>query len=75
MECIQGTTINCILCELSHVIKHQKKILIINLSISGKLEIWKKNIFTGNLISSKPYLISGKLGIISGKQYYFLNLH
>ena len=54
----------CMSCYNNHTQHWQ---LIINLSISGKLEIWKKNIVTGNLISNKPYLISGKLGIIASK--------
>jgi hypothetical protein len=50
---------------------HQKKILIINLTVSSKLDIWKTDIFTRNLISSKPYPICGKLKIIWSKHIFF----
>ena len=51
--------------------KHQKKILIINLTVSSKLDIWKTDIFTRNLISSKPYPICGKLKIMWSKHIFF----
>ena len=41
------------------------------MSISGKLDISKRTLFTGNFITSKPYLLSGKLEIISSKSFFF----
>ena len=50
---------------------HQKKILIINLTVSSKLDILKKDLFTRNIISSKPYPICSKPKIIWSKHIFF----